>query len=156
MVDAENLRLAEVAGGDGVEVDGGVEVLAKGLLDDDLALEVGAEAAGGETRLTEVLEDGLEDGRRRGDVEDELQRTAGTLFGGGDLGLQRFKGGRVVVTAGLVRSIVLDALPDVGTELAPGELLDISGGLGAELGVGNGLTAKADQVEVGGQEAIDR
>ena len=156
MVDTEDLRLAEVTGRDGVEVDGGVEVLAERLLDDDLALEVGAEATGGEARLPEVLEDGLEDGRRRGDVENELERTAGTLFSGGDLGLQSFEGSGLIVAAGLVGHIVFNALPDVGTEFAAGELLDVGGRLSPELCIRDGLTAKANQMEVGGQEAIDR
>jgi hypothetical protein len=155
VVDAKDLRLAEVAGGDGVEVDGRVEVLAERLLDDDLALELGADAAAGEAGLAEVLEDGFEDRGRGRDVEDQLQGAAGTLLGGGDLFLQGGEGRGVVVAAGLVGGVVLDALPDVGTELAAGELLEVGGGLGAELRVRDGLTAEADQVEVGRKEAVD-
>jgi len=155
VVDAEDLRFAEVARGDGVEVHRGSQVLAEGLLDDDLALEVGPEAAGGEARLAEVLEDGLEDGGRGGDVEDELQRAAGALLGRGDLGLQGLEGRRFIVTAGLVGRVVLDALPDVWPEIAAGELLDVGRGLGAEIGVGHGLAAETDQMEVRGQEAVD-
>ena len=156
VVDAEDLRLAEVAGGDGVEVDGGIEVLAERLLDDDLAFEFGADATTGEAGLAEVLEDGLEDRGRGRDVEDQLEGAAGALLGGGDLLLQGGVGLGVVVTARLVGGVVLDALPDVGAELAAGELLDVGGGLGAELGVRYGLTAEADQVEVRRQEAVDR
>jgi len=155
VVDAEDLRLAEVAGGDGVEVDRRGEILAERLLDDDLALEVGAEPAGGEAGLAEVLKDRLEDRGRGRDIEDQLQGPAGASLGGRDLVFQRGEGLGVVVTAGLVGNVVLDALPDVGAELAAGELPDVGGGLGAELGVRHGLAAEADQVEVGRQEAVD-
>ena len=154
VVDAEDLGFAEIPGGDGVEVDGGVEVLAEGLLDDDLALEVGAEPAGGEAGLAEVLEDGLEDGRRGRDVEDQLQGAARFLLGGGDLLLERGEGGRVVVAAGLVGRVLLDALPDLGAEIAAGELLDVGGRLGPELRIGDRLAPEPDQVEVGGEQAV--
>ena len=131
------------------------EVLAEGLLDDDLALEVGADATGGETGLTEILEDRLEDRGRSRDVEDELEGATGALLGSGDLFLQRGEGGRVIVATRLIGRVVLDALPDVGTEFATGELLQVGGGLGTELSVRDGLAAEADQVEVGREQAVD-
>ena len=155
MIDTEDLRLAEIAGGDGVEMDGRGEVLTERLLDDDLALELGAEAAAGEAGLSEILKDRLEDRGRGRDVEDQLQGAAGALLGGGDLLLQGSVGRGVVVATGLVGSVVLDALPDVGLEFAAGELLQVGGGLSAELGVRDRLAAETDQVEVGRKQAVD-
>ena len=155
VVDAEDLRLAEIAGGDGVEMDGGGEVLAERLLDDDLAFEFGAEAAAGEAGLSEILKDRLEDRGGSRDVEDQLERTPGALLGGGDLLLKGGEGLGVIVTTGLIGSVILDALPDIGAELAARELLDVGGGLGAELGVRDRLAAETDQVEVGRKQAVD-
>ena len=154
VVDTEDLRLAEIAGSDGVEVNSRGEILTERLLDDDLAFEVGADAAASEAGLAEILEDRLEDRGRRRDVEDQLQGTTGALLGGGDLFLQSGEGGGVIVATGLIGRVVLDALPDVGTELAARKLLQVGRGLGAELGIRDGLAAETDQVEVGRQEAI--
>ena len=76
------------------------------------------------------------------------------LLGGGDLGLQGLEGGGVVVATRLVGGVVLHALPDLRPEIATGELLNVGGGLGAELRVGDGLAAETDEVEVGRQQAV--
>ena len=51
--------------------------------------------------------------------------------------------------------MIFNPLPDIRAEVTAGKLGDIGGGLGAEIRIGDGLTAEADQVEIGREQTVD-
>ena len=155
VVDPIHLMLLEHLADHAVERDRRVEVLAEGFFDDDLGVERRAEPARRQARGPEIAQDGGEDGRRSGDVEQHLQIASQPFLDPGDVRGETLEGLGLVIPARHVAGVLPDMVPDVAVEFAAGKLLDRPGGHVAKLVVRDRLAAIADEEEISRQQMVE-
>jgi len=156
VIDPEDLGLPEVAGDHPVEFLRAGPVVPEGFLDDDLAGLAAALVVGGETGAPEVVEDGSEDPRRGGDVEEVLQLPADLVLDRGETLGEGPEVGFVLVGARLVEGPIPQRGPDLFLQGAARVLADGPGRPPAEFLLVHLAPAVADKEEVRRQEVVDR
>ncbi len=154
MVDPIHLVLLKDRPESGVEEARRVEVPPERLLDDDLGLVRLAEVPAAQAAQAQVLDDRTEHRRRGRNVEKALHLAADAPLDLRDTGRQPVEARLLVVSPRHIRRGGAHLRPDLGVQLAAGELLDRPGRHRPELLVGDGLPAVAHQVEVRGKEVV--